>query len=547
MARRSPDLIPMNWNNNNINLNNINLNNALRNVNNNNSAIRATPLYPTLYSVVVDGGSLVNLSKFFTVPKKGATIQGINVEVLKIVGRAGRFQKVKEATKEYGVVGGSKDVPLDALEFKIRVSKNGESKGGLVRVYKNGKMTISCGYVGIEYTRSMENQLKEQPNRVRTHIVSKYLGNMPGLSILPFDFTNLSGQFRINSAVNPDRITAVMVPGANGIMYNPETSAMLKVKYPDFQMSISVSGHFQIMGFKSPKGLLDGYKTGLEVVDNFIGTRALRGAINRKPVSPRKTKASKTKTNKPAPEVTRRGTTCPKTHRPAPYSFQGKCPKPDHYVRPNPQGQPCCSKIPSSLKYSRNKVMAAYNKAGVKVPTNVRRIFGFGANTNNKPANVSNKNLTITVRNDPKSGFMIGSRQAKRYTREGLHDIAKRMKIAGISGKMTKDNLIEAIRKSNKAQNVTLNGANLRYGGKVLKIRGRMIGKRVCDTFKKGDVRAVARGLGLSIDPSLKKSQMCDAIQGYANKTTNNQRAVARELEKAFANNNSNSNSNNNN
>ena len=543
MARRSPDLIPMNWDNNNINLNNIDLNNVLGNVNN--RTIRATPLYPTLYSVVVDGGSPVNLSKFFTVPKKGETIQGINVEVLKIVGRSGRFQKVKEATKEYGVVGGSKDVPLDALEFKIRVSKNGEDKGGLVRVYKNGKMTISCGYVGIDYTRSMEKQLKEQPSRVRMHIVSKYLGNAPGLSILPFDFTNLSGQFRINSVVNPERITRTMVPGADSILYNPEISAMLKVKYPDFQMSISVSGHFQIMGFKSPQGLLNGYKTGLEVVENLIGTRALRGAINRKPVVPRKTKASKTKTNKPAPEVTRRGTTCPKTHRPVPYSFQGKCPKSDHYVRPNPQGQPCCYKVPTSLKYSRNKVIAAYKKAGVKVPTNVRRIFGFGANTNNKPANVSSANLTISVRNDPKSGFMIGSRQAKRYTREGLHDIAKRMKIAGINGKMTKDNLIEAIRKSNKAQNVTLNGANLRYGGKVLKIRGRMIGKRVCDTFKKDDIRAIARGLGLNIDPSLKKSEMCDAIQRFANKATNNQKALANELERAFANNNSNSNNNN--
>jgi len=276
------------------------------------------------------------------------------------------------------------------------------------------------------------------------------------------------------------------------------------------------------------------------VVDNLIGTRAVRGAINRKPVQPRKTKASKTKTNRPAPEVTRRGTTCPKGHRPVPYSFQGRCPKPDHYVRPNPQGQPCCYKIPRSLKYSTNRVKAAYNKAGVKVPANVRRIFGFGNNTNNKPVNVSSANLTVTVRNDPKSGFMIGSRQAKRYTREGLHNIAKRMKIAGINGKMTKDNLIKAIKNSNKAENVTLNGANLRYGGKVLKIRGRMIGKRVCDTFKKDDIRAIARGLGLNIDPSLKKGEMCDAIQRFANKATNNQRALARELNRAFNNNNNN-------
>ena len=542
MARRSPNLLPMNWNTNNNN--NLNINALLNVINNNNGVIRGTPLYPTLYSVVIKGGQELNLTNLFRSPKNSEiTPGGLKIEILKIVGRAGRFQKVKEATKEYGVVGGSRNVALDTLEFNIRVSKGGEEKGGTVRVYKNGKMTISCGYVGIDYARNMGRQLSDQPNRVRTHIASRYLGNNAiGLTIAPIEFTNLSGQFRINSAVNPERITKAMVPEANAIVYNPEISAMLKIRYPTFQVSVSVSGHFQIMGVKSPEELMAAYNLVLEDVNRMIGTRALRGAIGRKPVSPRKTKASKTKTNKPAPEVTRRGTTCPKGHRPDPYSFQGRCPKPDHYVRPNPQGQPCCYKIPRSLKYSGNKVRSAYNKAGVKVPANVRRIFGFGQNTNNKPNNVTSANLTISVRNDPKSGFMIGSRQAKRYTREGLHNIAKRMKIAGIDGKMKKENLINVIKKSNKAKNVTLNGANLRYGGKVLKIRGRMIGKRVCDTFRRDDIRAIARGLGLNIDPSLKKSEMCDAIQRFANKATNNQRALAAELNRAFANNNSNNN-----
>lgn len=516
------------------NSNNVNLNALLNAIDN--DTIRATPLYPTLYSIMVDGGYTPNLSAMFRVPKDAEIVPGgLKIEVLKIVARAGRFQKVREATREYGIVGGSKNTPVDALEFKIRVSKGGEEKGGTVRVYKNGKMTISSGYVGIDYDRNMWGQLSEQPDAVRTHIVKRYLGN--SAMDIPYTFTNMSGQFRINSAVNPERITRSMVPGATDILYNPEISAMLKVRYPTWQMSISPSGHFQIMGAKTPTALLGAYRIALDVVDRMIGTRALRGAVGRKPVSPRRTKASKTRTNKPAPEVTRRGTTCPRGHRPEPYSFQGKCPKPDHYVRPNPQGQPCCYKVPKSLNYSADKVKAAYNRAGVKVPSNVRRIFGFGQNTNARPDNVSRANLTITVRNDPKSGFMIGSRQAKRYTREGLHNIAKRMKIAGIDGKMTKDNLISAIRKSKRAKDVTLSGANLRYGGKVLKIRGRMIGKRACDTFKRDDIRAIARGLGLNIDPSLKKSEMCDAIQRFANKATSNQRAMERELQRAFANN----------
>ena len=531
MSRRAS---PANLNNLNFNLNEV--------LNIMEGEIRATPLYPTLYSaMVVDPDEQFNLSRFFKSPGNADIMRGgLRVEVLKVTARSGRFQKIKEATKEYGIIGSSNNKRIDVIEFTIRVSKGGEEKGGVVRVYKNGKMTISCGYVGIDYTVDMERQLKEQPKLVKTHIVSKYLNNAIGLSEFPLNFTNLSGQFRINSAINPERITRNMVPGAIDIIYDPEISPMLKVKYPSFKMSISVSGHFQVMGLKTPADLMNAYRVGLDVVNNMIGTRAVRGAIGRKPVSPRKTKAAKTKTNKPAPEVTRKGTTCPINHRPVPYSFQGKCPKPDHYVRPNPQGQPCCYKIPRSLVYSRNKVEAAYNKAGVKVPANVRRLFGFGNNTNNKPNNVTSANLTITVRNDPKSGFMIGSRQAMRYTREGLHNIAKRMKIQNVNGKMTKEKLIKAIRDSNRTKNVTLNGANLRYGGKVLKIRGRMIGKRVCDSFKKADIRAIARGLRLNIDPNLKKSEMCDAIQRFANKATSNQRALERELEMAFANNSNN-------
>jgi hypothetical protein len=46
----------------------------------------------------------------------------------------------------------------------------------------------------------------------------------------------------------------------------------------------------------------------------------------------------------------------------------------------------------------------------------------------------------------------------------------------------------------------------------------------------------------LNIAPTLKKSEMCDAIQRFANQTNANKKAVANELERAFANSNSNNN-----
>ena len=64
---------------------------------------------------------------------------------------------------------------------------------------------------------------------------------------------------------------------------------------------------------------------------------------------------------KPAPEITRRGTSCPLERQPYPYSMQGKCLKDRCYVKPNPQGQPCCYKIPRTIKYSESKVKAVYS------------------------------------------------------------------------------------------------------------------------------------------------------------------------------------------
>jgi predicted flap endonuclease-1-like 5' DNA nuclease len=74
-------------------------------------------------------------------------------------------------------------------------------------------------------------------------------------------------------------------------------------------------------------------------------------------------------------------------------------------------------------------VAQRYAAANVKVPEDVRRIFGIGLNTNNKLNNVGRAAPVAVLARDPKSGFMIGSRQALRYSKVALVDIAKRMNI----------------------------------------------------------------------------------------------------------------------
>ena len=556
---RNDDPFAVLFNNSNNNNNNNN-NNFVKNLEES-LTIGASPLYPSFYNAVINGdrdrGDDVLVMEDFanTIKPKQTFPNGLTVEVLSIIGRYGRFQKAYEITKAYGLIGSAELGAANALEFKLKVSKNGEQKGGSFVVYTNGKVRFSGGYVGIDEDRSMKEQLERQPDLVRSHIVDKYF---EGLRILknPIEFNNIGGEFRVNTRFNPDRVTQDMTAGATSIDYDPELSAMLKIKYPEnYTLSVAVSGVIQILGCKNPAELMKAYKKGLEVVELMKDTRAVRGPLNREKVSPRPTRVSKMQTNKPAPGVTRRGTTCPKDSRPVPYSFQGRCPKPGSYVRPNPQGQPCCYKIPKSIRYSRNKVAKLYKDANVKVPEDVQKIFGIkNAATNTKNNNVSNSNPRIITRNDPRSGFMIDSRQCMRYTREKLYDIAKRLKIEEANPSTTKTMLCLLIRRDgkrrgfNKTETMSKKGklaVKVKMAGKDFVVSGKnndlRLGRRMCKTYKKKPLLVFAAKMGARVTADMKVPEICQAIEAARNaqykkmKEGVNKEATKREVAKKAA------------
>jgi len=226
--------------------------------------------------------------------------------------------------------------------------------------------------------------------------------------------------------------------------------------------------------------------------------------------------------NAPAPNVSRRGTSCPVGRRPDPYSMQGRCPKEGCYVKPNPQGQPCCYKIPKNTRYSERKVANAFNRANVRVPNRVRNVFNIGHNTNNKLNNTSHANAkNITVRVDPKSGLMIGTRQCKRYTKVALVDIARRLGIT-VNAAATKEKLCGLI--SNKATNVTNTntaGGNRAYkfkmnaddyvvtGNSVNSLR---IGRRYAKTYKRDVLVKFMTRMHLRIPSAATIGELCRIV-----------------------------------
>ena len=285
---------------------------------------------------------------------------------------------------------------------------------------------------------------------------------------------------------------------------NKKDSPFLYVNFGNkFTILLTSKGSLVIEGTEAPGKRL-------ATIKRFINFLKIAGILTptRRNVtpSPKPSKIARRANNKPAPNVTRRGTTCPKESRPVPYSFQGKCPQGNgYYVRPNPQGQPCCYKIPKRVEYMRNKVAERYRRANVKVPDNVRKIFGIGLNTNQKPENVGRKaptNLKFEMNKD--LGFKIGSRQCTRFTKVSLVDMALRLGIV-LPQKVTKPILCELIAKHVQTNKLTLSG-------------------RLCTSYKRSTLVKYAKELGVrgQVLETGSKDDICRAIQSKANNVDEN-------------------------
>jgi len=250
--------------------------------------------------------------------------------------------------------------------------------------------------------------------------------------------------------------------------------------------------------------------------------------------APHLTRPQRRGANEIAPEIVSRATTCPPEKRPVPYSFAGQAP-PGYYVAPNPQGQPCCYKIPKRIEYKKNKVINRFRRLGLQIPQVTKNAFKIIENNSNKPVNVApDPNFNMIFTNSERGfqpgpafidDFKIGSRQAKRYAMPRLVDIARRigvgMNIRGKNTKGSKDKLIVSIRNWARAKgkvlregqvivNTTTNVRNSNRGIIRLGPRG-----RVASSYTKPQLVAVAATLQppLLLNSAMTMKEMLDALR----------------------------------
>ena len=389
---------------------------------------------------------------------------GISIQVRKITGRYGRLQPAFTITDTYSHTGlNIFNDRVFFLEFLISLSLGPEVVNATMSIFNNGKIKISGGYLN-QRADNMNNAefFEAQPELIRQFVVDNYTDKEKFLRN-EFKFNNVVSEVRFNRGFNLNTISQYAISSKDySIRFNPEISPNMFIHFGNFDYVVSQKGIVKIQGIKEYDDIQESYEFIIDFVNAMSDFEKIqkpdaKGRIIRAlltiNMSNRIKKQAKFDPNRPAPNVTRRGTSCPKSRCPIPYSIQGKCPQEGYYVKPNPQGQPCCYKIPKKTNYSEKKVMAAFLRANVKVPNMVRKVFNFGTNTNNKRSNTSHsKTENIIVKMNSKVGLKIGSRQCMRYSKVALVDISHRLGLP-VTSSMTRSKICELIQ--SVARNVT--------------------------------------------------------------------------------------------
>jgi len=470
--------------------------------------LQFSPLSTGLYNAVVDFGSPISIREILDTVKNIGLVDDDGIKVTECTVRYGKFKTAVKYTSEYGLIG-NETKPFVSADFQVKVTSGGETKGASFSFYKSGKIRFSGSYSDEEQPRKLLN------------FFSKHYFKVPAR--IPIVLNNVTAEFRVGFPLKTSLIHDIFSEKDLSFFkrdykviakYETKKSKFLYITFTrddeKFSIIISGSGVIQIQGTTEIKESFRLIKEFFEALkDNDFMIVPVSGAQNSILVKPKNTKAARRFDSLPAPNITRRGTTCPVNRRPNPYSYSGVCTIPGCYIKPNPQGQPCCYTVPKSLEYSRNKVANSYNKAGVRVPNAVRTLFGIGLNTNNKPVNVSNKSPNVRTYINNKSGFKINSRQCLRYTKVALVDMARRLHIT-LPTKLTKPILCDLIKEASKLPNVNVTAAGKVVSGTNKNLR---LGRRTCSTYKRYTLIRFARALGGIVTPEMDKTALCKMIE----------------------------------
>ena len=299
---------------------------------------------------------------------------------------------------------------VHSIDFNVRITDGDTVQGGSFTLYRTGAVRCSGGLFIDKYDdgewksgavyRKIGKQVKDLQEVFRTAYAipprDLQISMVTGTFNAGFKFDdvsqveNLKKSRQISAAFNLRRFTKKSITNVSYTVRGKKREAAgkkgsLTIPRGTYSLNVTKSGKCQIY----IKG--DDLWTPLLSAGKLLTAIIPANAINRRKVvgntyTPNRVSKSKAvNVEKKSQRVTRSGTTCPTNRcpKPNPFSFDSKCPE-GQFVRPNPQGFPCCYKTPKSTPRAAKLVKNRYKKVTNKMPDNVKARFGI--NTNNKTA-----------------------------------------------------------------------------------------------------------------------------------------------------------------
>ena len=227
-------------------------------------AFKVSKLNPGMFNATVNKNfsaeTRINLKKILLkspLPKTPIG-EGLYIDTKEINGIYGRFTTGFSHTREYGKKG---DISKDffTVQLKVTISNDVESKGATINFYKNGKIRFSGGFIG--------SNISNQPELIRRFMVDNY-SDCEAFLYSPFEYNNLSGQFRVNGvfkSMEELQRKFVLQYGAVDAKYDPELSPFMYVTHRGHKYILAKSGNIQISGAPTPADMLVAYTDGSQL------------------------------------------------------------------------------------------------------------------------------------------------------------------------------------------------------------------------------------------------------------------------------------------
>jgi hypothetical protein len=378
-------------------------------------------------------GELVDLKKILLkVPQPNALIgEGLYIDTKEIIGRYGAMQEGFSHTREYGKRGNI-NRSFFTVQIKVIVSNGTESKGATINIYKNGKIRFSGGFVG--------TNIANQPELIRRFIVNTYTEKQAYL-YNPFEYNNLSGQFRINGnfkdfstiASRKQRLYASV--GVTKLDFEPELSPFMYVNYKGHKYNFAQSGNVQIAGAPSPADMLVAYNDAIELIKimNTNGDIEVTGEVPKQLTKGARTPKKRGPKKKTGPRVAK---VAPKKKR-------------DPVLNIQINGVQC-------MRFSKPDLVDFAKKLGVVGITqstkkgDICKKINAVLNKNSTTFRNTNKNKNVKL-SGTNNNFKIGKTRCTSYgSKDELLRVAKILKIK-LDEKETKATLCKKIEKARNA------------------------------------------------------------------------------------------------